>query len=1296
MLHHEFSLKRYLRRYLIVLLATVLYTLPAMATEGGPTDPPGKGKAVAALIPPGNGGAAAGAVVGGESKGEQPSEPRADGPAPTFTFNELLPTPTPLTTPAGFTADLGAPPTFSFDDLAPAAPQSGYTDTLKEQQKDLIRYNARLKNLNDARAAIAKAIDAGKFIQKLDSLAFMEFPVAISDTIGSVPVHLVFNHLRLYPEYAELSVVVGMELPQRKVTAMDGEPQPDPGNDDEGNPYPPISEYVELFFGSPAIRFGHDGGLIGDATLGLYADVPIGTQDPDKFAFILNKFYQTPDGSGGMQSNGTFVTIDCDGFKEMGVAGEVLFSREWIVPTNAQGNVLNSGRVKGSVSLIVADWNNILATVSLPNFALSSNEDLAFSLNNAVFDFSDLRNSPSVKFPDGYAASYLPPGNPNVWRGVYIQSLTVTLPPQFNKSCNGTSSTEPRPGGLLLDEERDYVLDDTGRELPAVALGRGDAPLAWDPPPPDLANGRGPAPPPEGGHLSFGGGLNGWEDATSPLAPSTTSSAPAVAPDYLLNAAPDTENFELYVPDFRETAANNCRVTVGVEDLLIDHHGVSGKFFAQNVLSLGEGGKMDKWGFSVQSVELELLTNDVVGFGFGGQIRVPVAKESETLTYDAFVNIQPNSWNYNVNVVADGDMTWPVFKMGEVQLDSASYITVTGTATEFLPSATLHGHAAIKAKLNSSSPDGDDSNSQPSETVLHAAKLSFRGIKLQTVAPAFDMETNGFVRFDHDPKLLGFPLPISQPELRKVGTDSLRFSVTVQLNLMNQSDNGFAAGTSLSIDGALEDYNGKQRWTFSNFRVNDIYANLVLPALEIRGYAAVFDGDPTFGKGFQGSLSVRVGPDPNSPVVSIAMNAMFGKVGGYRYWYVDGLLESSAIGVPIVPGVLELNGFGGGAYYHMRMDGVSPPPQPGQQTLGMTSSGVSYVPDNTVYLGLKAMVTLTSAGGTETLDGVATLELVFGGQGLQEFMFYGKVEIQSPSVNRAFGGFSNQLRSRLTTIGAPKSNQETADELQVNTPQNSITGTVFIRVNLQNGFLFQGTFRAWLDAANGKVKGVAGIDLLVDHNVNIGGRTKWHLYIGGYTDNSITASDGQTLPPITVQLNLGSGIQAGLQAYFLVGNDIPGPPPTPPAVRAKFGSGQPNNRAGSMGRMAAGTGFAFGAHAYAYFDKWFYAWPVWVHVWGSLHLGFDVSLLRYDPTTRCSRSGHYNHGTKDWRATGRLYAILDVNVKVGAIRGGIGVGLDVQADVPNPNWFKLKGWVKFCGDHYFETEVGDRCGQVVY
>ncbi|NJC27691.1 hypothetical protein [Neolewinella antarctica] len=189
------------------------------------------------------------------------------------------------------------------------------TDSLITLQTQIINARESLGRLDTIRQKIKTAVNIGKFIQKLDNLEAITFPVVLGDTISGVPIYIAFDKLQLHPDYAQLETYVLIQLPQREIEGAG------------------TTEYTKLLFGTPDLKFSHDGGIVGDARIGLLGDFPIATKTSAKAAFILKSWRQESIGN-TTQDAGTYVTIDCDGFVEMGLATDVLFSREWMLPNS--------------------------------------------------------------------------------------------------------------------------------------------------------------------------------------------------------------------------------------------------------------------------------------------------------------------------------------------------------------------------------------------------------------------------------------------------------------------------------------------------------------------------------------------------------------------------------------------------------------------------------------------------------------------------------------------------------------------------------------------------------------------------------------------------------------------------------------------------------------------------------------------------------------------------------------------------------------------------------------------------
>lgn len=267
------------------------------------------------------------------------------------------------------------------------------------------------ENLNKA-IQVFKEIDKNENLTDLlEPKSLSMLPLGIKKTIGGIQYTLGISNAKFTSKYTELTAFVKIVLPQR---------------DSLGNA-------KELFFGANNIKLSHKGGLVGNTSLVLLGDAPIKING-EKLLLILKGGM---DMATGEVVNKTYVTIDCNGFKELGITADVVFSRTLLEPVDSNYNVIPSQKVQANFKTIVSNWNDILVEISLPSFQLTSYKGTCFELNKAVIDFSDIRNSTDVVWPKDYQKDYLVPGNENLWRGLYVKSLKVVLPSQFkNKDTN--------------------------------------------------------------------------------------------------------------------------------------------------------------------------------------------------------------------------------------------------------------------------------------------------------------------------------------------------------------------------------------------------------------------------------------------------------------------------------------------------------------------------------------------------------------------------------------------------------------------------------------------------------------------------------------------------------------------------------------------------------------------------------------------------------------------------------------------------------------------------------------------
>ncbi|WP_438711006.1 hypothetical protein ACSTS3_21090 [Aquimarina muelleri] len=221
---------------------------------------------------------------------------------------------------------------------------------------------------------------------------------------------------------------------------------------------------LELFFGAENVKLSHQGGIMGDANLVLLGDMLIPFNGGNWLLMLKGGF----DMRTGATQNKTFVTINCDGIKELGIEGEVQFSRKLIIPVDPTGKPLAEtrpyrgadnktiqipNRVTGFFKTVASGWNDMIVEIGISPFVLANQPEMfMFSVNQAVFDFSDLRTG-NVNFPQHYYDNGLLLPNANAWRGVYVESLEIGLPKEFKtkESISKDSRISFNAANLIID-----------------------------------------------------------------------------------------------------------------------------------------------------------------------------------------------------------------------------------------------------------------------------------------------------------------------------------------------------------------------------------------------------------------------------------------------------------------------------------------------------------------------------------------------------------------------------------------------------------------------------------------------------------------------------------------------------------------------------------------------------------------------------------------------------------------------------------------------------------------------------
>lgn len=727
--------------------------------------------------------------------------------------------------------------------------------------------------------------------------------------------------------------------------------------------------------------------------------------------------------------------------------------------------------------------------------------------------------------------------------------------------------------------------------------------------------------------------------------------------------------------EFKKRGSNE-RTTFYASNVVIDNVGFSGALKATELMTLQEG-DMAGWAFSLESLQVEMRANQLVSGGFSGKIVIPVAKEETPFEYSAVINA---GGNYVFSVSPAADLEFDVFKAGKVEIYEASYLEIKIADGKFLPKANLHGSMTIEGKLS----EGGQG--------VKLANISFENLQLQTVKPYLKIGNFSFGSEAAQQKMAGFPIGITDIALKSISDTEVGLDFTLKLNLVGEDAGSFAADAGLTIIGKMNADRGWQSWRYKDINVREIGIDIDGGAFKFNGRLIFYRNDAAYGDGFNGTVKAEF-----KPGIKLSATAIFGNVNEMRYWYVDAMAELPS-GIPIFTGV-GIYGFGGGAYYRMKIDneGLG-------SKLGQTASGVVYIPDERAGLGLKAVVSFGSHPKPEAFNGDVTFEIAFfRGGGVRYIAFGGNGYLVTPGLDLNM----DKLKLNTSKMAAKVSNVNAAisgttkgllegDEAGMTDifggigeqagKKGSLSAHVKISYDFENRVL-HGNFEMYVNVAGGIIKGVGP-----------GGRAgwavlhfapkEWYIYVG--------------TPDDRIGISVGIGpIRASATSYFMVGTKILGSPP-PPARVSKILGGTDLDYMKDLNALGTGAGFAFGAAFevstgdltflmfYARFDA---------------GAGFDIMLKDYGDV-RCKGSSD-RLGINGWYANGQAYAYFEgsigIRVRVFGKRKkieilSIGAAAVLQAKLPNPFWMRgivggyfrvLGGLVK--GNCKFEVTLGKEC-----
>ncbi len=679
------------------------------------------------------------------------------------------------------------------------------------------------------------------------------------------------------------------------------------------------------------------------------------------------------------------------------------------------------------------------------------------------------------------------------------------------------------------------------------------------------------------------------------------------------------DKFSLVLPPEFKIKDSSERIALEGENLLIDENGLSGGVSALDVLPL-EKGDANGWAFSVTDLELFLTANKITGFGFGGELGIPLTEKIKTLRYSALIE-QGGKYLFKVNL--GEKLSIDMFGTADVYLEKTSYVQMLVEDQTFKPSLVMNGYMQISAGK-----------------ALHLEKFIFKKLTVSTESPYLSVES---LDCEGDLRLAHFPLSIENISLKASGKKAnLDFDVKILL-----MKNKISARSTFGFSAEYAD----KHWKYKGFDLDKIILDsIALQGFTLSGSLLLEEDDKEYGDYIGGSLEARF--NILSDELKLKASAHFGCKDSLRYWFVEG--DAGFPGIPVGP--LSINGFCGGAYYKVRAKG---------DPLGKTT----YVPDEKCGLGIRAGMSF-SVADKKIANGNALFEVCFlNGGGIGKTRFYGQLKLMDrvevfdnvrelyTQAAQNFNDMSESLSSRL-----PKglSGSEIAQMVYpAKKKKDGITAYLTMEYDFPTRS-FDANFSLSVNVAGGLIHGTGAGDAAGAACLHIS-PGKWYIHAG------------TPAHPIGLQVGFGKfSVQSG--SYLMIGDDIPVSPAPPALVTQILGlSAEEVGYTKDLDQIGLGKGFAFGSNLS--FDTGNMNFLILYARFAS-ELGFDLMLKDY--------SDYYCEGKNEkigidgWYANGQCYAALlgelGVNIKILGLKKTIPVirgatAALLQAKLPNPTWF---------------------------
>ena len=697
---------------------------------------------------------------------------------------------------------------------------------------------------------------------------------------------------------------------------------------------------------------------------------------------------------------------------------------------------------------------------------------------------------------------------------------------------------------------------------------------------------------------------------------------------------------------------DNNRIVVGMVNSIFDENGFSGEVFGEGIIP-SEGIDPANWDISLTGLSLLLIKNEIKGFGFSGDINLPPLGKNSLLGYSAKFNIPTHEYDFFVEV--EGDYEFPVLK-STLTLHENSGLEIQLRDSQIYPTLRANGTLTVNAPLSE----------KDSAKKFSVPDITFEEMRISRDVPHFSVGALGVTGDLRPPEIGGFQVYLDsiRPFKNEKG-EGLAFDAGIKLN----KSFGGEAGVQL--------YGDYSQWKFDHVGIDKVSVDYKSAAYCISGTVMFKNGDKIYGSGFRGDVMLKA-----VDKFEFAAVAVFGKKENYRYFLTDVFFEATpATGFPVPP-FFTFYGFGGGMYRRMQQSyGLNI-----DTGFGKSLSGINYVPDREVGLGLMASTKFALLGSEAAMNAKVTFEMQFNRHGGLNFVQL-RGDAAMMDMPDKMQKLSDDIEKAMEQYEKAGGEIKQAQKGDLKAPANKGSSFLTASMNMKYDFtnkVFTADMNSYLDAGFMKGRGPNG---RMGWASAYYGPDKWYAYIGTPSDR--------------MGINMMGLAQMG--SYFMIGDDIPELPPPPAEVLQNFSQEkQERLNTRNSDQLALGKGLAFGKSFEIDIDA---TMPPFYARLG-LGIGAEFLLKNYGKDAYCFGSTS-TLGVNGWYAKGQAWAYVDADIgmeaKVFRKKRKFSV-LDISAgalltgSAPNPVYlsgmvsgeFSIMGGL-LSGQCDFEFELGEEC-----